>query len=170
MINMGRNDSYKIVIIFGALLGFISVLSYYASESLGAWWQLTWEFWRFERNYYINAFGYSEDRQILGNLGTLAGVIFLLGSFLAFISAVKESKNLAILCSLMMFMGIGFFLYALSEWDDFARFIDVLEFLSGDEYNVFYGSHGNWTWGLGIGFYIGLIASLIVFLGAVKMK
>ena len=51
-----------------------------------------------------------------------------------------------------------------------ARFIDILEFLSGDEYSVFYGSHGNWTWGLGTGFYIGVIAAFIVFLGAIKMK
>ncbi len=167
---MGRNDSYKVVVILGALIGIFSVLSYYVSESIGAWWQLTWEFWRFERNYYINAFGYSEDRQILGNIGTVAGVIFLLGAFIAMIGAIKESKNLAILCSLMMFIGIGLFLYALSTWENFGRFLDVLEFLSGDEYNVFYGTHGNWTWGLGTGFFIGLLAAFIVFIGAVKMK
>jgi hypothetical protein len=167
---MGRNDSYKIVVILGALIGIFSVLSYYVSESMGAWWQLTWEFWRFERNYYVNAFGYSEDRQILGNIGTIAGVTFLLGCFISIFAAVKESKNLAILCSLMMFLGLGLFLYALSEWEDFERFLDVLEFLSGEEYNAFYGSRGNWTWGLGTGFFIGTVASLIVFMGAVKMR
>ncbi|MFX1337188.1 MAG: hypothetical protein ACFFDK_01120 [Promethearchaeota archaeon] len=167
---MGRNDSYKVVIILGGLFGIFSVLSYYVSESLGAWWQITWEFWTLKRNYYINAFGYSHNRQILGNIGTIAGVVFLLGSFIAIIGAINESKNLTVLCSLMMFIGIGLFLYALSEWDDFKRFLDVLEFLSNEEYNIFYGSYGNWTWGLGTGFFIGTLAAFIVLIGAVKMK
>ena len=167
---MGRNDTSKIIVLLGAIIGLISVLSYYASESFGAWWQLTWEFWRFERNYYINAFGYSEDRQILGNIGTAAGVVFLLGSFLALIGGIQESKSLSIFSSLLMFIGIGLFLYALSQWDDFERFLNVLEFLSGDEYNVFYGSHGNWTWGLGTGFFLGVIASFIALIGAAKMR
>ena len=169
MVNMSRGDSFKIVVIFGGLLGIFSVLSYFLSESLGAWWQVTFEFWRFERNYYINAFGYSDDRQILGNLGTFAGIIFLLGSFLAILSAGKESKSFGILCFLLMFAGLGLFLYALSEWEDFGRFLDVLEFLSGEEFNIFYGSHGNLTWGLGTGFYIGAIAAFIVFIGVLKM-
>lgn len=167
---MGRGDSYKILVIFGGLLGIFAVLSYYLSESLGAWWQVTFELWRFERNFYINAFGYSEDRQILGNLATFGGILFLLGSFIAILTASKESKNLALLSSLLMFAGIGLFLYALSEWEDFGRFLDVLEFLSGEEYNIFYGSHGNLTWGLGIGFFLGTIAAFIVLIGALKIR
>lgn len=167
---MGRRGSnYKILIIIGGLLGIFSVLSYYLSESLGAWWQVTFEFWSLEKNHYINAFGYSDDRQILGNLGTFAGVLFLLGSFLAIISASKESKGFGILSAFLMFAGIGLFLYALSEWEDFERLLDILEFLSGEEYNVFYGSHKGLSWGLSTGFFMGTIAALIVLLSSLKM-
>ncbi len=167
---MGRKSgSYKWIVILGGFLGIFSVLSYYLSESLGAWWQVTFEFWRFERNAYINAFGYSDDRQILGNLGLFAGVVFLLGSFLAIIVISKDSKGLGILSFLLMFAGIALFLYALSEWEDFNRVLGVLEFLSGEEYSIFYGSYGNLTWGLGIGFFMGTIAAIFVLIGAIKM-
>ncbi|TFG08799.1 MAG: hypothetical protein EU539_01225 [Promethearchaeota archaeon] len=166
---MSRGDSYKIVVIFGGLLGIFAVLSYYLSESLGAWWQATFEIWRFERNYYINAFGYSEDDQILGNLGLFAGVLFLLGSFIAIITAGKKSKNLGIISFLIMIAGIGLFLYALSEWENFGRFLNILEFISGEEQNVFYGSAGNLTWGLGVGFFLAVIATIIVLIGSIKM-
>ena len=166
---MGRNDSYKVLIIIGGLFGLFSVLSYFLSESIGAWWQVTFEFWSFESNTYINAFGYSEDEQILGNMAVLAGVLFLFGSIIAIISSTKKVKSLAILSALMMFGGLGLFLYALSEWDDFTRLLDVLEFLSSEEYNIFYGSHGNLSWGLSTGFFIGTIAALLVFIGAIKL-
>jgi hypothetical protein len=167
---MGRNDSYKILVIIGGLFGLFSVLSYFLSESIGAWWQVTFEFWRFESNTYINAFGYSEDRQLLGDIAVLAGALFLLGSIIAIIGSAKESKNVAIISALMMLAGLGLFLYALSEWEDFSRTLDVLEFMSGGDYNIFYGSHGNLSWGLSTGFFIGVISALLVLIGAIKLR
>ncbi|MFX0072270.1 MAG: hypothetical protein ACFFAO_14385 [Candidatus Hermodarchaeota archaeon] len=167
---MGRNDSIKIVVILGGLMGLFSVLSYYLSESLGAWWQVTFEIWSFERTYTINAFGYSDDHQILGNIGLVAGVVFLLGSIIAILSGAMENKSFGLIGAIMMIAGIGLFLYALSEWEDFGRFLNFLEFLSGDEYSIYYGTHGSLTWGLAVGFYIGAIATIIVLIGAVKMR
>lgn len=144
----------KGLVIFGGILGIFSVLSFYISPSLGAWWQVTFEFYSWKSSYYINAFGYDDrERLALGTLAPAGGVLFLIGALTAIAVIVKESKGMAFLGSIMMLIGIVLFLYALYMFEDFNRLMGVLSFLSGDDYNPFFGrfNTGNvtLTWSLG---------------------
>ncbi len=167
--------SGKGLVIFGGILGIFSMLSFYISPSLGAWWQVTFEFYSWKSNYYINAFGIDDrERSALGNLALAGGILFLIGSLAAIVAAgVKESKGMAFLGSIIMLIGIVLFLYALYTFEDFNRLMGVLSFFSGDEYNPFFGRYdtGNVsiTWSLGLGFFIGAIAAIMVIIGSMAM-
>jgi hypothetical protein len=53
--------------------------------------------------------------------------------------------------------------------------LEGLNFLTGDEYLVFFGSvdlglFGIWSWMIGVGFYIAVIATILTLIGAIKLN
>ncbi len=172
---MSNETVGKVLAMLGGIIGIIAVLAAFIDPSLG-WWESHYDsiFPTLDGSYYINAFGnmrntWNADVLVLGGLFLVGAVIFLVSSLLVIICAIKESKGGAILCSLLMIGGLVIFCYALTSNPDLINSIDFLEFISGENQNVFYGSislFGTWTWRLGNGFFIGAVGSAIALIGS----
>ena len=74
-----------------------------------------------------------------------------------------------------MVSALGIFLYGLVSVEDFESVLAGLSFLTGDEFMVFFGTtdlgiFGIWTWMLGVGFYMAVIATLLTLIGAITLN
>lgn len=178
---MGKKGSIgKVLLIFSVLLAYFSVFSYFLLDSIGAWWFVEVDpLIGLNQTSYLNAFGYfgktgEELQLVLGTLGIFGAVLFLVGPFLTIISILKESKILAYLGFFLMLSALGIFLFGLASVQDFESILEGLNFLTGDEYIVYFGTvdltpFGIWTWMLGVGFYIAVIATILTLIGAIKL-
>ena len=179
---MGKKGSTgKFLLIISVFLAYFSVLSYFLLDSIGAWWLVEVDpILGTTQTSYLNAFGYfgktgEELQLVLGNLGIFVAVLLLVGPLLTIISILKESKIFAFLAFFLMVGALGIFLYGLVSVQDFESVLEGLSFLTGDEFVVFFGTtdlglFGIWTWMLGVGFYVAVIASLLTLIGAIKLK
>lgn len=179
---MGKKGSIgKFLLIISVFLAYFSVFSYFLLDSIGAWWLVEVDpILGLTQTSYLNAFGYfgltGEELQfILGPLGIFGVVLFLIGPFLTIISILKEKKILAYLGFFLMLSALAIFLFGLLNVQDFESILEGLNFLTGDEYLVFFGSvdlglFGIWTWMLGVGFYIAVIATILMLIGAIKLN
>ncbi len=166
----------KLIAYVGGIIGLVAVLMGLIEPSLG-WWQMRYEFGPFDVNIYINAFGYSSNTannnvELVDNTLLLAGMIYLAGTLLLFIATAKNMKAGAFLCAILMIIGIILFCYGLYGNEGFGDLLSGMEFLSGEEHNVFFGTFkflGTWTWRLGNGFFIGVVGAVIGLIGAVMM-
>jgi hypothetical protein len=153
-----RSSSGKILMFIGAALGILSILLYFFSNQIGAWWQAMYTILASSESSYMNAFGtYSGTEELdlqLGFYGVIGATIFLIGCVLLFITLGKESKVLSILGSIMMIGCLILFLIGLANVTNFNDMITGLDFIRGEDYSVFFGEQtivGHWTWGLSIG-------------------
>ena len=176
-----KRSQGKIFIIIGVILAYFSVFSYFLLDSLGAWWLVEVDpVLGTTQTSYLNAFGYvgqtgEELVLILGTLGIVGIVAFLLGPILAIFSSTRNSKILGYLGLFLMIGAIGIFLYGLANVEDYESILQDLSFITGDEYNVFFGNVdlgllGIWTWMLGTGFYIAVVGIIFILIGVIKMK
>jgi len=174
------NGAAKALLIFGGILAILSVLLYFFDESLGAWWQVSVENFLGTFPEYTNAFGYYENASnemisVIGNIGILVGVLVLVGAVLMFYSVAKESKGLSLLGWLLVLGGIALFLYGLNNVENYNNILAGLNFITGDEFNVYFGNWnggvilGNWTWGLSIGAYIAIAAVVLGVIGTIEL-
>jgi hypothetical protein len=61
------------------------------------------------------------------------------------------------------------FLIGLANIGNFNDMITGLDFIRGEDYSVYFGEEtiiGHWSWGLSIGFYLGLVATIISLVGS----
>ena len=177
MIQMGKNtNGAKIVLCICSVVAVFLVFLYYINNKLGAWWQAVYDFGVIHNEGYINAFGIpSKDNNLLflGALGVIAGVLFFCGALALLFAVYKEEKRYANLTSLMMLGGVFLFCAALLVVDrsEFGEAIfggGSLGFiLEGDKsLIIFLGQYADYSWGLGIGFIIALIVSLVALLAS----
>ncbi|TFF63710.1 MAG: hypothetical protein EU521_00595 [Promethearchaeota archaeon] len=171
-----KSSTGKVLLIIGGILGILSILLYFISNEFGAWWQVTYEILNSEDPSYMSAFGtYSTAEELdlkLGFYGVIGAILMLVGSVLLFITLSNESKALAIIGSIMMVSCIVLFLVGLGSVTEYESILEDLNFLTGNEYSVYFGQVtfiGTWTWGLSIGFFLGLIATIIGFIGAIMV-
>lgn len=170
---MGKdNGTAKILAILGGLIGFLSVFIYFADPTLGAWWQLEGVIYK----HYISALGTAEVDDFtmhLGVLGFIAGVLFILGSLLIFVAAGKESKGIASLSFILMIGAFILYGYSLTEAESLqilSGTIDIINSISqSNEYNMFFGELGFWSWRLGNGFFIAIGAAVLTLIAAMKI-
>lgn len=166
----------KLPALIGGIIGLVAVLLGLVEPSLG-WWQIHFEFGPINMSSYINAFGYStntvnNDLELISNILLLSGLTYLAGTLLILLTAAKNMKSGAILFSFVMIIGIILFCYGLYANENFADILSGIEFLSGDEHNVFFGTFkflGTWTWRLGNGFFVGVAGAVISLVGAYMM-
>ncbi|MBD3256610.1 MAG: hypothetical protein GF383_16070 [Candidatus Lokiarchaeota archaeon] len=151
------------LIILGGLLGIFSVFLYYISPLLGSWWYLSWEIFRGKYDIYINAFGCNnEEKQILDKKAFYVGVLVLIGSVLAIIGGMRRLLSLSFVSSLIILIGIFLFLniiYHSNELNNLCREYD-LQKIRGSK--IFFGEREEFSWGLGIGFFIALTAGFLI--------
>lgn len=171
----------KIVVIVGGIIGIFAALLWVFEPSLG-WWEVTVEDYLaiFDGAGYISPFGYgsntaNSDIVFHGPLLLIGGIIFLTSSVLAIIFAIKEKRGLAIMSAFLMAGGLGLFCYGLTVIQDFEDILEGLNFLTGVEYTVFFGSEnlgalGFWAWRLGNGFFIAIGALVLTLIGALIKK
>jgi hypothetical protein len=179
---MGKKGSIgKVILIISVFLAYFSVFSYFLLDSIGAWWFVEIDpIIGTTQTAYLNAFGYfgktgEELQLVLGTLGIFGAILFLVGPVLTIISILKESKILAYLGFFLMLSALGIFLFGLASVQDFESILEGLNFLTGDEYLVFFGSvdlglFGIWSWMIGVGFYIAVIATILTLIGAIKLN
>ena len=179
--NKNNNGAGKALLIFAGILAILSVLLYFFDEALGAWWQVSADFagTLFDGSEYTNAFGYVENASnemvsVIGPIGILVGVLVLVGGVLMFYSVAKESKGLSFLGWLLVLGGIALFLYGLNNVEDYENILGGLNFITGDEYSVYFGTidlgiFGVWTWGLTIGAYIAIAAVVLGVIGTIEL-
>ena len=171
----------KIVVIIGGIIGIFAAILWLFEPSLG-WWEVTVEDYLvvFDGAGYISPFGFSSNTgnsntEFYGPLLVIGGILFLLSSLLAIVSAVKEKKSYSILFAFLMVAGLGLFCYGLAVIEDFENILEGLNFLTGTNYTVFFGSEnlgalGVWTWRLGNGFFIAIGAFIITLIGALLKR
>ena len=169
--------SKKFIAVLGGLIGIAAVILGLFIPSFG-WWEVLFDpILGNNVSSYLSAFGYTtntanENIEFLGYMFLIGGIVFLIGSFLVIIGGIKESKALAVLSSLIMIGGLIVFCIALGTNEDFENILEGLNFLFGEEYNVFFGEAsgilllGTWTWRLGNGFFIGIVAVIIALIGS----
>jgi len=167
----------KIVVIIGGIIGIFAALLWLFEPSLG-WWEVNVENYLglFDGSGYINAFGYAtntanDNTEFHGPLLLLGGILFLVSSIVAILSALKENKSISILSAILLATGLGLFCYGLVVIEDFENILEGLNFLTGEEYTIFFGEEdlggfGDWTWRLGNGFFIGIGAFVVTLIGA----
>lgn len=166
---MARNSAVgKVLLLLGGLLGIFSIIAYFIDESFGGWWQASWGSLRA----YMSPFGLYSDSadlsdSVLGIYGIAGPIIFIIGAILVFIPLFKESRAYGFLGSFLMIGGVVLFLIGLSSVENYEDLLAVLSFLTGSEYNVFFGSEGNISWGLNIGFFMAVIAVVLVLIGSI---
>jgi hypothetical protein len=150
-------------------------------DYLGAWWLVEVDpVLGTTQTAYLNAFGYvgqtgEELELILGPLGIVGIVAFLLGPILAILSSKRKSKLWGYLGVFLMIGAIGIFLYGLANVENYEAILQDLSFITGDEYVVFFGNVdlgllGIWTWMLGTGFYIAIVSIIFILIGVIKAK
>ncbi len=171
----------KIVVIIGGLIGIFAAILWLFEPSLG-WWEVTVENYLgiFNGAGYISPFGFSSNTgnsniEFYGPLLIIGGIIFLLSSLCAVISAIKEKRSYSILFDLLMIGGLGLFCYGLAVIEDFENILEGLNFLTGTNYTVFFGSEnlgalGVWAWRLGNGFFIAIGAFIVTLIGSLLKK
>ncbi len=163
----------KIVVIIGGVIGIFAAILWLFEPSLG-WWEVTVEA-IVDGAGYISPFGYgsntfNSDIEFHGPLLLIGGILFLSGSSLAIVSAIKENKGISILFAILMVGGLGLFCYGLAVIENFENILSGLSFLTGEDYTVFFGREnlgvlGVWTWRLGNGFFIAIGAFIITLIG-----
>lgn len=150
------------LVLLGGLLGILSVFLYYMSPSLGSWWYLSWEIFKGEFDININAFGYDRETQILESNTIFVGILIIIGSILAIIGGMRKSVEFSFISSLLMLTGIGFFLSIVLNTDQLNKSAQKYGISNIRGTKVLYGNTNHISWGLGIGFYIALIATLLI--------
>lgn len=171
---------WKGVAVLGAVVIIASVLMYYLSASLGAWWQLTIDAGILgTETGYMNAFGIynvegSDPEMVLGYLGIFNGILLIIGPLIVLLGSFKESKGLAILGSIINLAAIGLFIYALYNIDSdgaLAQFLQALD--SSEDYFIHLGDFSffgiEFTWRIGNGFFICCAGAIIALIGAFKL-
>lgn len=93
--------------------------------------------------------------------------MFLIASLLIIAAAVKENRNIAILSFFLMIGGLALFCYGLTIIEDYESLLSGLSFITGNEYNVFFGEFSAWTWRLGNGFFIAIGAIAVTLVGII---
>ena len=171
----------KIVVIIGGIIGIFAAILWLFEPSLG-WWEVTVENYLgiFDGAGYTNPFGYSSNTgnnntEFYGPLLLIGGILFLSGSSLAIVSAIKEKKSYSILFAFLMIAGLGLYCYGLAVIEDYENILEGLNFLTGEDYTVFFGREnlgvlGVWTWRLGNGFFIAIGAFIITLIGALLKR
>lgn len=173
---MASSGTGKILIVIGGILGIMSILLYFISPSLGSWWTVVLDpIIGNDQHSYLNVFGQFQDQEsfnpddlLLGFMGILVAILVILGSILGFITLGNQSKAIGILGALLIIGGIVVFLIGLNNVEAFQDIISGLEFLSGDEYTVFFGSASfvnTWTWYLSVGFFLAAFAGILILIG-----
>ncbi|TFF93499.1 MAG: hypothetical protein EU543_03510 [Promethearchaeota archaeon] len=143
------NTIGKVLALISGLLGLLCVLGYYLIEELGAWWKIE----SIIGDLYINAFGYRNDNMIFSEINFISGIIFLIGTVLILFNIVSTSKKVSLISFVVMVIGLILYYIGLSlEYEE----------ISGD-------IPGFVSWGLGIGFYIGIGATILALISAVDM-
>lgn len=174
------NGAGKALLIIAGILAILSVLLYFFDESLGAWWQVSVENFLGTFPEYTNAFGYYENASnemisVIGPIGIFVGVLVILGGVIMFYSVAKESKGISLLGWLAVIGGIGLFLYGLNSVEDYNNILAGLNFITGDEFNVYFGNWnggvilGNWTWGISVGCIIAIVAVVLGIIGTTQL-
>ena len=150
-------------VLLGGILGLFSILLYYIYPPLGSWWYLTWEIFKGQFDIYINAFGYNGDKQILESNSIYVGFLIIIGSILAIIGGIKKSMILSFISSIIMLIGIGIFFNIVLNSNELNHLAQKYDISSIKGTKVLYGYLNHHYWGLGLGFYLGLIAALLIF-------
>ena len=150
------------LVLLGGLLGILSVFLYYISPSLGSWWYLSWEIFKGEFDININAFGYDRETQILESIMIFVGIFIIIGSILAIIGGMRKSMKFSFISSLIMLTGIVFFLSIVLSTDLLNKSAQKYGLSNIKGTKALYGNTNHISWGLGIGFYLALIATLLV--------
>lgn len=169
----------KIVAILGGLVGLLASILFLFEGSLG-WWEVVYTpiFGNAVRGD-LSPFGTYQlgtgDVEMWGGLFLFSGIIFVLASVLLIVASAKESKGGAILCAILMIVGLGLFIYALGSDEGLLQIKDFLDWIGGSEYNVYFGSVdfgflGAWAWRFGNGFFIAIAGAVIGLIGAFYIK
>ena len=176
-----NNTLGKVLLILAGILAILSVLLYYFDEAIGAWWQVSVKDYLviFDYSEYTNAFGYFENASgemvsVLGAIGIIVGVLIILGALIMFYSVAKESKGLSLLGWLAVLAGIALFLYGLNNVEDYENILEGLNFITGDDYSIYFGSFdagvlGQWSWGISIGCFIAIAAVVLGVIGTIEL-
>lgn len=160
--------SWRILAVLGGFLGVFCVFIYFVAGAMGAWWTASFDALRVERSTNINAFGYLGDNAVLNSTAFFAGVLFVCGSFLALTLFVKEHKAIGLTSAAIMFLGLVLFLSALYATTGIQGISNNTSKVTMD--TILYGHDGNYSWGLGLGFFIGLVSTFLVLIGSLKLK
>jgi hypothetical protein len=120
---------------------------------------------------FINAWAQmtsGSDVESLDSMYLTAGITAIIGAFLLFLAAFKESKGAAFLGSLILLAGPIIFLIAHNGNSDLST---LASWIGGD--NVFFGQRNNFpfflitidvTWYLNVGFFLPIGGALLGFL------
>jgi hypothetical protein len=176
-----KRSQGTIFIVIGVILAYFSVFSYFLLDSIGAWWLVEVDpILGTTQTAYLNAFGYvgqtgEELEFILGPLGIVGIVAFLLGPILALLCSSKKNKLWGYLGLFLMIGSIAIFMYSLANVEDYESILQDLSFITGDEYIVYFGNVdlgllGIWTWMLGPGFYIAIGGIVFILIGVIKTR
>ena len=168
----------KVVVIIGGVIGIFAALLWVFEPSLG-WWEVTVDA-IVNGAGYISPFGYGSNTannniEFHGPLLLIGGILFLVASIFAILSAIKEKSSFAILSAILMVGGLGLFCYGLVVIEDFENILAGLDFLTGADHTVFFGSVnlgilGFWAWRLGNGFFIAIGAFVVTLIGALLKR
>ncbi|MBD3340897.1 MAG: hypothetical protein GF353_17445 [Candidatus Lokiarchaeota archaeon] len=159
-----RDTNYTVydLILIGSMIGFFSIFFYYLSPSFGNWWNLSWERSNGQFDININAFGYNKNIQVLKSFSLYSGLIYTIGVSLALISSIKRRIVLSLFSVLLMLSGLTSFLIILFN----SRFIYNAIVENTETHikkaSLFCGRKGELSWGLGIGFYLAVISTILI--------
>ncbi|MBN1216311.1 MAG: hypothetical protein JXA99_12830 [Candidatus Lokiarchaeota archaeon] len=170
---MARKNTYKtIVILAGFTIAIVIILGVIIPDM--GWWNLTYKSGIITWEYDLNAFGFftstNGESEFLGDyLILLPGLMVLIGAIFISLGAIKENKGITILSGFIVIFGIILFCVGLSTNDDWEDLNILIDFLSGSDNLVFWGSLGDFSWGLSIGFYLSVICAGIAIVSSFYM-
>ena len=168
---MGKNENLRYIAVLGGLLGIVAVLISLIPSDV-SWWSVRDTI--FNQSTVLNAFGIftlSNGNVVLppDYLILIAGLSFLIGSLLITFSAIQKKKAIAILSGLIMVVGLIVFCVALNaktNWEE----VNILLIWLNSQSNLLFGEYFVFQWGLGIGFYLAIVGTVIGIIGALVMN
>ena len=168
----------KVLTIIGAIVGLASILLSFIFPELFSWYRYEVSGMGSSGGWYLTGIGSVID---IGNtspyglsiLGVIGGTLVILGSILCIVATVKESKGIGVLGGLLMLLA------PLLVVIDFLVGMSELAGVIGDNMDLFIGRNWYWedffaltwayTWGLWVGFFLGIAGGAIGLIGGIAL-
>ncbi|MHA1745439.1 MAG: hypothetical protein ACTSWW_05535 [Promethearchaeota archaeon] len=166
----------KIVVILGGVIAVVGVLASFLDQTLGFWQVL--DLVEFvgnttETTTFLSSFGQlsnTADDPIVtvekSSIMLIVGLSILLGGVIATIGAGVEKNALAIIGTVLILVGLVYFVYALPNFIEIADIVEDQSALFGDATTTFIVTLTR-TWRLGNGFFISAAGSITALVGSI---